>query len=474
MNPSTIAAIATPPGQGGIGIIRLSGPLSLKIGQSVFYPGKPVFDAAASCHFLPFRAQSRHLCYGRVIDPESSLVIDEVMFVAMPGPRSYTGEDVVEIQCHAGPAVLRKILSLLIRQGATLAAPGEFTRRAFLNGRIDLTQAEAIADMIQARSEKAVDVAAAQLSGSLKTAVRKLRSGLLDILTQMEAAIDFPEDVDEEIHLPELRDQLIRELIAPVRQLIQTADQNQFFRDGIKIVIIGAPNVGKSSLMNRLLEKERAIIDDIPGTTRDFIEDAFIVNGQSVVLTDTAGIHQTPDLVEQQGIERAWEHISRADILLYVVDATTAADPSANNLFDKLSRTGKTTIVVINKMDLPADQQQFQLPDLWQASDKVASVRVSAKYGQEMGTLKQMISDLIYHRDMGRADCLVPNLRHRLCLETALAALETSASALDQQLPPDLVSIDLQSAFGALSEITGDAVTPEILDAIFSRFCIGK
>ncbi|MBC2716799.1 MAG: tRNA uridine-5-carboxymethylaminomethyl(34) synthesis GTPase MnmE [Desulfobacteraceae bacterium] len=471
MEVSTIAAIATPPGHGGIGIIKISGPESINIALSVFRPIGSLNDPNHHSDHRSgsFSPQSRYLYYGNVVDGVSEHVLDEVLFVVMRAPGSYTAEDVVEIQSHAGPVVLKAILRSLIKKGVQLAEPGEFTRRAFLNGRIDLTRAEAVVDIINARSEKAIDMAMAQISGELNLVIQSLRSTLLDILTYVEAAIDFPGEVGGDIDIKLLAERLEDEIITKVVKLIDRCDDQNFLREGLKIVIVGGPNVGKSSLMNRLLDKERSIVTDIPGTTRDFIEDSFIASGVPIVLTDTAGIHDNPDTVEQIGIEKAWDYITGADIILYTVDAGNPVSKNDLDLFKNLR--SKKIIIVINKIDLPAEQICFELPAEWRHID---SIRISALYNQGIDELKGLIAETACNTSPNLEERIVPNLRHKLSLEKALLSLITAKEGLCQSLPLELISIDLKVSLDALSEITGEGVRPDILDNIFSRFCIGK
>jgi tRNA modification GTPase len=474
MEVSTIAAIATPPGHGGIGIIKISGPESISIGLSVFRPivaskGSGVSSGAhQSVSFLP---QSRHLYYGNIIDDTTGRIIDEALFVVMRAPFSYTGDDIVEIQTHAGPVVLNAIIRSLLNKGVHLAEPGEFTRRAFLNGRIDLTQAEAVIDIINARSEKAIDMAMAQISGELSRIIGSLRSSLLDVLTYIEAAIDFPDEVGDEINVESLKDRIENELIARIKTLIARSNEQGFFREGLKIVIVGGPNVGKSSLMNRLVNKERSIVTDIPGTTRDFIEDSFILNGLPIVLTDTAGIHDSPDAVEQIGIDMAWDYISGADILLYTIDAGKPPTLTDLDLYKKLDH--KKIIIVINKIDLTDEQIRFEVPQVWKDGESHI-ISTSALYDQGILELKTLIAEMILHSEVAIEDTAVPNLRHKLLLEKALMALESVNDGISQASPFELISIDLKSGLDALSDITGEDVKPDVLDNIFSQFCIGK
>ncbi|RLB84796.1 MAG: tRNA uridine-5-carboxymethylaminomethyl(34) synthesis GTPase MnmE [Deltaproteobacteria bacterium] len=474
MKVSTIAAIATPSGHGGIGIIKISGPESIAIGLSVFRPIAASNNSNSHSGHRPssFSPQSRYLYYGHIVDADSRRIIDEVLFVVMRAPCSYTAEDVVEIQSHAGPVVLKAILRALIKEGVRIADPGEFTRRAFLNGRMDLTQAEAVVDIINARSEKAIDMAMAQISGDLHLVIQSLRSVLLNILTYIEAAIDFPDEVDGDIDVKSLISRLDDELIGEINTLIARSEEQSFLREGLRIVIVGGPNVGKSSIMNRLIDKDRSIVTDIPGTTRDFIEDAFIVSGVPVVLTDTAGIHENPDTVEQIGIEKAWEYISGADILLYTVDAGKPLTPNNLDLFKKIQH--KKVIIVINKIDLPDEQIRFKIPRQWDQAGKNDCIRISALYNQGVEDLKALIAETALNSGLDVEDTIVPNLRHKFSLEKALLSLGAARDGLEKSIPFELVSIDLKSSLEALSEITGENIKPDILDTIFSRFCIGK
>jgi tRNA modification GTPase len=474
MKVSTIAAIATPSGHGGIGIIKISGPESIAIGLSVFRPIASSNNSNPhSGHRLgSFSPQSRYLYYGHIVDADSRRIIDEVLFVVMRAPCSYTAEDVVEIQSHAGPVVLKAILRALIKEGVRIAEPGEFTRRAFLNGRMDLTQAEAVVDIINARSEKAIDMAMAQVSGELHLVIQSLRSVVLNILTYIEAAIDFPDEVEGDIDVKSLISRLDEELIGEINTLIARSEEQSFLREGLRIVIVGGPNVGKSSLMNRLIDKDRSIVTDIPGTTRDFIEDAFIVSGVPIVLTDTAGIHENPDTVEQIGIEKAWEYISGADILLYTVDAGNPLTPNNLDLFKKIQH--KKIIIVINKIDLPDEQIRFEIPRQWDQAGKNGCIRISALYNQGIEDLKALIAETALNSGFDVEDTIVPNLRHKFSLEKALLSLGAARDGLERSIPFELVSIDLKLSLEALSDITGENIKPDILDTIFSRFCIGK
>jgi tRNA modification GTPase len=471
MKSTTIAAISTPSGSGGIGIIKMSGPQAIDIAHSVFV-------RIAHCLNIPVRSaddedifnfESRRLTYGHIVDPDTRQVLDEVLLAVMRAPHSYTAEDVVEIQAHAGPLILKSILSLLLKKGAVLAEPGEFTKRAFLNGRMDLTRAEAVIDMINARSLQAVDMAMAQLSGGLAGIIESLKHDILNILAAIEAAIDFPDDVSEDIK-PEAFIVSIEEDILPrITELIAKHDDANFLREGLKVVIIGGPNVGKSSLLNRLVSRERAIVTEFPGTTRDFIEDSFITRGVPIIVTDTAGIHDAPDPVERIGIEKSREHMAGADIILYTMDAGKPVSPSDLNLFQQID--GNKVILVINKMDLPEDKILFLLPQQWRHAPRL---EISALYNQGIDALKERIASMAFDTAGKMDHAIVPNIRHKTTLEKGRDGLAAALSGLKNGASLDLISIDLHSSLNTLSEITGENVDIDVLDHIFSRFCIGK
>jgi tRNA modification GTPase len=343
MNVSTIAAISTPPGQGGIGIIRLSGPRAMDIALSVFRFQRriPVERDAGnpSLQGSVFYPANRRVYHGHIVDPADERALDEVLFFVLRAPHSYTAEDTVEIQTHASPIVMHSILDLLLTAGAELAEPGEFTKRAYLNGRIDLTQAEAVADLISARSRSALNAAMAHMSGQLKEIVDHLKKNLFEILVLMEAAIDFPDDVGDIASPLDIADRLENGILPDLHALVKAHGERNFLRDGLKVAIIGGPNVGKSSLFNRLLERDRAIVSEAPGTTRDFIEDSFVIQGFPVVLTDTAGIRENPGTIERAGIEKSWQTIAASDMVLYVVDAGSPVTSADLECFSRMETT---------------------------------------------------------------------------------------------------------------------------------------
>jgi len=472
MVASTIAAVSTPLGSGGIGIIKISGPCAIEIAQSIFVRGSS-HTSDAAVHHKPIQGKteldSHRLVYGHIVDPDTKKIIDEVLFVVMRAPNSYTAEDVVEIQAHASRLVLNSILALLIKNGVVLAAPGEFTRRAFLNGRIDLTQAEAVIDIINARSRKAIGMAIAQISGGFKQIVESLREEIVHVLSIMDAAIDFPDELAETIDLETIVASLNDHTIPQIKTLIAKYEDERFLREGLRIAIMGAPNVGKSSLLNQLVNRERAIVSDIPGTTRDFIEDSFTAKGIPIVVADTAGIHANPDPVERIGIEKAWEHISSADIVLYTVDAGKPTSTVDLDMFGRIA--GKKVIIVVNKVDLLENKTFFSFPKQWQG---VPHIFISALFGHGITDLKDIIAHLAFDTVDDKDDDLVPNLRHKTALEKILSMLTQALGALRLGASLELAAIDFRSALGVLSEITGETVATDVLDEIFKHFCVGK
>jgi tRNA modification GTPase len=471
MNVSTIAAISTPVGQGGIGVIRLSGPQAIDIALSVFMPKNPKGMGLHPTHdrddhFFP---ESRRIYHGHIVDPASRRILDEILFFVMRAPCSYTTEDMAEIQTHASPVVMQSVLNLLLNAGARIAEPGEFTRRAFLNGRIDLTEAEAVADIICARSESALDTAMAHMSGQMKTMINGLKDRLFDILVSMEAAIDFPDDVGEIDGPADIADRLDPGILSELDRLVDAYADANFLRDGLKLAIIGGPNVGKSSLFNRLLNRDRAIVSETPGTTRDFIEDSLVMQGIPVILTDTAGIRENPGPLEGVGIEKAWQTIASSDMVLFVVDAGVPATTADLGRFAQINE--KKVILVINKMDLAEADIRFTIPRQWA---NVPCSRISALRNQGIDTLKHLIASIAFAPLSDRRDYIIPNLRQKKLLEKAMIAVSTAAQGLRSNHLFELASIDLKNAIDALAEVAGENIRPDVLDDIFSRFCIGK
>ncbi|RMF04226.1 MAG: tRNA uridine-5-carboxymethylaminomethyl(34) synthesis GTPase MnmE [Chloroflexi bacterium] len=452
----TIAAIATSIGQSGVGIIKLSGPQAPAIARQIFRPAR---------HTTIFKPHRLH--YGTIVDPDSGQILDEALVVHMPQPHSYTRQHVVEIQAHGGVVPLRQILQLVFSLGARPAEAGEMTLRAFLNGRLDLAQAEAVLDIIEAKTDAALRVATGQLSGGLSAEVSELRALLLNQLAFLEASIDFVED---EIPFQDITGPLFR-VSERLEKLLKSADRGLIYRQGVKAAIVGQPNVGKSSLLNALLRGNRAIVTSIPGTTRDTLEETANVGGIPLVLVDTAGIRaNSGDEVERIGIERSRAALAQADIALLVVDSATPLN-SADWEIEQLVR-GKPALLVINKTDLPA-AATFEPPAdfLPQAS----RVRISATTGQGVEQLEAAVESLVLGGQVTSADTpLMSNPRHKALIQRALSSTRSAIAAQQSGLTPDLVSIDVRDAVESLGEITGETVTEDLLDTIFSNFCIGK
>ena len=459
----TIAAIATPYGSGGIGVIRLSGPAAFDMAGKVFSTSRGVLPRKPG-HAL--NENDRRVVHGYILDRDD--LVDEVLVIPMKGPKSYTAEDVVEIQAHSGAMVLRRILDLLLSLGARAAEPGEFTKRAFLNGRIDLTQAEAVADIINARSASSLKFAASQNLGTLGEEIREMREILLEFLSRLEAAIDFPDDVETFSMSPEDLSNLDM-VIDNCRLLIRQHEDACFLKTGIRVAIAGEPNVGKSSLMNRLLGKERSIITAVPGTTRDPIEEGMNIEGIPFVMVDTAGIHQTDDLVEIIGIEKARDHITAADVILYM---TEPGKPFSRKAFSKVvPDPDKKILFVINKMDLAKGEE---LPRLPEDLAGIPTVEISALMNRGVDTLKAKLMDTcIRNLDLDN-DAVVPNLRHKTALSLTLTYLEAVRSGLDAGQEEETLALDVRNSIDSLGTITGETASIDILDAIFNNFCIGK
>jgi len=460
MASDTIAAISTPPGEGGISIVRLSGPEAIRIADSVFRPARP--------DKKPTHVRSHTITYGHIVDPQSNQIIDEVLLSVMRAPYTYTREDIVEINCHGGAIVTAKILDLLLHQGARLAEPGEFTKRAFLNGRIDLSQAEAVIDLIRAKTDLSLKTATNMLLGGLSKKIRKLRSSIAQILAEVEASIDFP---DEELDFmpPDEMIERLKAIAEEIKKLIETAKEGRILREGVRAVIAGKPNVGKSSLLNRLLSEERAIVTDIPGTTRDSIEEYINIGGIPVKIIDPAGIRLTADPVELEGVKRSRRMIEMADLVLAMFDSSQKLTEEDFELLKLIS--DKPALIVMNKIDLPS---QISSEDLAKLSSR-RIVRISALKEIGVDELKAEIVKLITGGKVISSDSSVTiNLRHKDALRRALESLSYAMDSIDRGEPPELVAVDLHGALNCLGEIVGAVTNEEILDRIFSQFCIGK
>jgi len=445
MYQDTIAAISTPLGEGGIGIVRLSGPEARSIAESIFHG----------------ELSPRQLNYGHVVDPDQGEVVDEVLACYMPAPHTYTREDIVEIDCHSGVMPLKRILELALRHGARLASPGEFTLRAFLNGRIDLAQAESVLDIVRAKTEASLRLAEQGLAGHLSATVKSLRSRLMSALAYLTARIDFPEDDIE----PQDIVQPFEEALQELRSIIATADAGIVYRQGVRTAIVGRPNVGKSSLLNRLLRHDRSIVTPVPGTTRDLIEEVVNLEGVPFVLVDTAGIIRSKDLVESLGVERSRKAVEQSDLVLLVVDISQPLTNVDGEIIDLIG--DRATLVAANKCDLP------QLADL--AELEWETVPTSALTGEGLPLLEERMVNLALGGKVSVSDALlVNNPRHKNALERAEQSLAQALSGLASAMPEDFVTIDLTAALNALGEITGDTVQDDLLETIFSNFCIGK
>ncbi|MBE0584971.1 MAG: tRNA uridine-5-carboxymethylaminomethyl(34) synthesis GTPase MnmE [Desulfofustis sp.] len=454
---TTIAAISTPPGAGGIGIIRLSGPQALPLLKQVFHP------ADRRCAFT-----SHSLYYGKIVDPSSARLLDEVLAVYMKAPRTYTREDVVEIHGHGGHLVLQSILELLLACGADLAQPGEFTKRAFINGRIDLTRAEAVIDILSARTRKGVDLALEQMSGVLYRSVDAMRSVLVRLRAVLEVAIDFPEEEVDIIDRPALIEQLHHDVLQPLHSLIAGSHQGRILREGALVVIVGLPNVGKSSLLNTLLQQERALVTAVPGTTRDTIEEYVDIGSLPIRLVDTAGIRDDAGEIERLGIQRARDSINRADLILFVVDGSRELTAEDRTLFQTV--THKPLLVVVNKSDLP--QLLDQTSETTVCAD---SLTISTLTNDGLVTLKQQIFDRITGgREQWQEEGCAPNLRQKLALQHAERSLQQVRQGLADGLSNDLITIDLLDGLNHLGDIVGETTTEDVLDVIFEQFCLGK
>jgi tRNA modification GTPase len=445
MYQDTIAAISTPIGEGGIGIVRLSGQDACSIAARLFDK----------------RLSDRRLIYGHIIDPELSEVVDEVLVAYMAAPRTYTREDIVEINCHGGIVPLQRILGLTLRLGARLAEPGEFTLRAFLNGRIDLAQAESVLDIVRARTQSSLRLAVKGLGGRLSEQIRSIRNELLSVLAYLTVRIDFPEDEIEK-----------QDVLGPIRKagsdidaLIAGADAGIVYRQGVRTAIVGRPNVGKSSLWNQLLRESRAIVTPIPGTTRDTLEEIVNLRGVPFVLADTAGITRSEDVIETLGVERSRKAIEKSSLVLLVTDASQPLNAVDFEIIELLD--GKSVLVAGNKCDLPAQTDLRSLP--WPV------VRTSALTGEGINQLEEKMADIALGGKVVSPDAfLVTNIRHKEALERAREHLSQAQESLEATMPDDFVTIDLNAALDDLGEITGETVREELLDIIFSRFCIGK
>ncbi len=458
-HPDTIAAISTPIGLGGIGIIRISGPLAFPIARKLFRPTRR--NAPLLSHFLTL---------GLITDPVQEAVIDQVLMTTMKAPHSYTREDVVEINCHSGLLVLKKILELVLKEGARLAEPGEFTWRAFMNGRIDLTQAEGIIELLRAKTDQALIQANALMAGALGTGLKSLQEELLSLLAHLEAAIDFPEEEIEIFNRTEWNRQLQEKVLNPLGDLVKAYEEGRLFREGLSLVIVGKPNVGKSSLLNRLLREERAIVTSVPGTTRDTIEETFLLKGLPFRLIDTAGIRRARDEVEEAGIRRTRQKVEEGDLVLFMVDASAVLGPEDREIFEEIQE--KPVLILANKKDLPPAITLKEVKNFFPGPE-ILSISALSEEGIEM--LKEKLSGFFLQTSPPESlPELIPTLRQKRIAEQMLESLRRAYRANAQGLSPEFIALDLQQALEALGTLIGATTADDVLKKIFSDFCIGK
>ena len=456
----TIAAISTAPGEGAIGIVRISGDLAISIASSIY-----------QCGTKQLEEQKTHtIHYGYIVDPKSGEVYDEVMVSVLRAPKTFTREDIVEINCHGGIVAINRVLQLVLRMGARLAEPGEFTKRAFLNGRIDLSQAEAVMDLIRAKTDKSMQLAMRQLDGQLSHLIQNLRQEILNTLAQVEVNIDYPEYDDvEEMTLQLLREKT-QQVLQGIRALLNTASQGKILRDGLKTAIVGRPNVGKSSLLNVLLREEKAIVTDIAGTTRDTIEEYVNVRGVPLQLIDTAGIRETDDVVEKIGVERSRKALKEADFVLLLLNQSETLQEEDIRLLE--TTKGMKRIILFNKTDLPS---KLSTEDIAPYAQEEEIVTTSMLNKEGIDQLEEKIAGYFFQGQMNERDATyLSNTRHIALLEKTEQALVEVQNGIEMEMPVDLIQIDFTRAWDLLGEITGDSVQDELLTQLFSQFCLGK
>ncbi|PTY77531.1 tRNA uridine-5-carboxymethylaminomethyl(34) synthesis GTPase MnmE [Heyndrickxia sporothermodurans] len=461
MEFDTITAISTPMGEGAIAIVRLSGDQAIEITDKIFVGvnGKKLRNV-----------QSHTINYGKIIDPSTKELVEEVMVSVMKAPKTFTREHVVEINCHGGLVSVNRVLQLVLRHGARLAEPGEFTKRAFLNGRIDLSQAEAVMDLIRAKTDRAMKVALGQMEGRLSKLVKKFRQEILEVVAHVEVNIDYPEydDVEEMTHrmLKEKAEYIRDEL----KKLLQTAHQGKILREGLSTAIIGRPNVGKSSLLNSLVQENKAIVTDIPGTTRDVIEEYVNVRGVPLRLVDTAGIRETEDIVERIGVERSRKVLKEADLILLVLNYADDLTTEDMKLFEAVK--GMDVIVIINKTDL---QKRINMDKVKQLADKHTIISTSLLEEKGVDELEEAISSMYFQGSIEASDITyISNSRHIALIGQALDSIEEVISGIEMGIPIDIIQIDLTRTWELLGEIIGDTVQESLINQLFSQFCLGK
>lgn len=469
MKKDTIVAIATALSDSGIGIIRVSGPEAIEIVSKIYV------NKLGKNNFSEFKTHTIH--YGYIIDCFSEeedfhkKIVDEIMVALMKAPNSYTMEDTVEINCHGGVLLLQRVLELIIKCGARMAEPGEFTKRAFLNGRIDLTKAEAVMDLIHSQNEFALKSSVEQLKGSVSKAIFQLREEIIYEIAFIESALDDPEHISLDGYEEKLQEKIIA-ILERIKKLIASADNGKMMKEGINTVIVGKPNAGKSSLLNRMVGEERAIVTDIAGTTRDVLQESIRLHGISLNMIDTAGIRSTEDVVEKIGVERAKEYAAKADLILYVVDSSLPLDESDREIISVIQN--KKVIVLLNKSDLETKVSEDELKDLF-GSKEMNLVRTSTKEDTGMDEFEEIIKDMFFRGQIKSNDeVVITNLRHKEALVDAEKSLEMVMNSLKMHMPEDFYSIDLMSAYASLGYIIGEEVDEDLVNEIFTKFCMGK
>ena len=467
---TTIAAISTAYGEAGIGIVRMSGPDSLSVLKKVFVP-KALEKAQAECA-TEFKYSPRHMYFGRATDPKDGSTIDECLAVYMPGPNSYTGEDVVELQCHGSVISYKKILSAFLENGAVMAERGEFTKRAFMNGRMDLAQAEAVIDLIKARSGRSFNCAVSQLSGKLSESIKKIREELLDVLVDLTVNMDYPDEDIEQLTYERFLDR-VSSINDEVLKLKESSGEGRILKEGLKVAIVGKPNVGKSSILNMLLRENRSIVTDVPGTTRDTIEEQISIRGITICFEDTAGIHDSEDKVESIGIERSKEAFNKADLLLLVTDASRPLSEDDKELL-KMAE-GRAVIIISNKTDLCEGQSEESAAALAEKAGTGDIVYMSATTGKGLTELEDRIEQFVTGGKVRREDdVIVTNIRHAGLLRRAAGELSEAVNMIKMGEAMDFIEVNIRSAYDLLGEITGDTAGDDVLTEVFSRFCLGK
>lgn len=463
MKSDTIAAIATALSDSGIGIIRISGPDALDVADKIF-------RTKTGKHILKdFETHTIH--YGYIADRKE--IIDEVMVSIMKAPRSYTTEDTVEINCHGGVMLMRRVLEAVLKNGARLAEPGEFTKRAFLNGRIDLSKAEAVMDLIHSKNEFALRSSVKQLRGSVSEEIKSLRAAILYEIAFIESALDDPEHISTEGYSEKLSG-IADQLISRLKKLLDSADNGKILKEGINTVIVGKPNAGKSSLLNILVGEEKAIVTDVAGTTRDVLEESIRLHGVGLDIIDTAGIRNTEDVVEKIGVEKARKYALDADLLIYVVDSSRPLDDSDRQIIDMIRQ--KKSIILLNKTDLePVVTESMLKQAIGAENEEIRMIRTSTKENRGIDEFEKVVCDMFFHGQIHTDDeVVITNMRHKEAVQNAYESLLMVKQSLDNQMPEDFYSIDLMSAYASLGYIIGEEVGEDLVNEIFSKFCMGK